>query len=264
MEFRPAPADTGIVFVRADLATPICIPAQVNHRIEIPRRTSLSASGATVEMVEHIMAALSGLRIDNCEVWVDQQEMPGCDGSSQAFVEAIQKAGAQEQDAWRPRLVIDDVTRVGDNDCWVEARPARSPETVIKVRIDYSEHAAIGRQTIQMPVNPGTFTRDLAAARTFILKSEAQWLRSQGLGLRTTDQDVLVFGDQGLIGNQLRYEDECVRHKALDLLGDLALAGCDLIGYFVAHCSGHRLNAELVKALLSEGRIEAEDMRRSA
>jgi UDP-3-O-acyl N-acetylglucosamine deacetylase len=263
VEFRPAPADTGIVFVRGDLARPVRIPAIVANRVEVPRRTSLSCNGASVDMIEHIMAALAGLRIDNCEVWVDRSEMPGCDGSSLAFVEALNGAGIVEQLAVRQRLYVEDLMRVGDETSWVEARPSRIDGFSIKVRLDYGR-GPIGRQSVHFVITPESFTKELASARTFLTLAEAEWLRKQGLGTRATYQDLLVYGDAGPIDNTLRYEDECVRHKALDLVGDLALSGCDLVGHFVAFCSGHRLNAELVKALLSEGRIRREELRRSA
>lgn len=263
VEFRPAPADSGVVFVRDDLAPPVRIPVHVAQRVEVPRRTVLSRGGGSVEMVEHILAALAGLNIDNCEVWVDAAEMPGCDGSSLAFVEAIQKAGAVEQPAMRSLLIVEDTTRVGDEHSWVEAHPSRIDGFSLKVRIDYGR-GPIGRQSVHFVVTPGSFARELAPARTFLTKPEADWLLKQGLGARATPADLLVFGDRGPIDNPLRYEDECARHKALDLIGDLALSGCDLVGHFVAYCSGHRLNAELVRVLLTEGRIHREELRRSA
>ncbi|HVU85739.1 MAG TPA: UDP-3-O-acyl-N-acetylglucosamine deacetylase [Pirellulales bacterium] len=253
VEFRPAPPDTGVIFVRGDLAKPQRIPATVAQRVETPRRTTLRAGSASVEMVEHIMAALAGLRIDNCEVWVDTVEMPGCDGSSQPFVEALVAAGMVTQNSLRNALVVREVTRLGDIDSWIEARPSAGPGMSIKFRIDYGSGNAIGRQTLTMPITPDSFQRELAPSRTFMLKSEADWLVAQGLGRRASVKDLLIFDGDGPIDNELRYRDECVRHKALDLVGDLALAGCDLIGHFVAHRSGHRLNAELVRVLLQEG-----------
>ena len=122
VEFRPAAPGSGIVFVRSDLDPPRRIPVAVEHRIEVPRRTALAADGSQVEMVEHILAALYGLSIDNCEIWVDGPEMPGCDGSAQPFVAALDAVGVVEQPASRRRLVVMDITRVGDEDCWIEAR----------------------------------------------------------------------------------------------------------------------------------------------
>jgi UDP-3-O-[3-hydroxymyristoyl] N-acetylglucosamine deacetylase len=255
VEFRPAAADAGIVFVRGDLPAAPRIPARVAHRIETPRRTTLAANGAAVEMIEHIMAALAGLSIDNCEVWVDGAEMPGCDGSSLAFVEALRTAGTIELNAPRPRLVVGELTRVGSEEAWIEARPASRPGLFLKYRIDYGRDSAIGRQTVELEVTPDTFAAELASARTFLLKEEADWLRAQGRGQRATYQDLLVFDRHGPIENELRFRDECVRHKALDLVGDLALAGCDLSGHFIAHRGGHRLNAELLRAVLTGGQI---------
>ncbi|MBI2824233.1 MAG: UDP-3-O-[3-hydroxymyristoyl] N-acetylglucosamine deacetylase [Planctomycetia bacterium] len=263
VEFRPASPDTGIVFVRQDLPRPQRIPATVAHRVETPRRTTLRVGGASVEMVEHVMAALAGLRIDNCEVWVSAAEMPGCDGSSLPFVEALLQSGAVTQNALRIALVVREVTRLGDIDNWIEARPTAGPGTSIKFRVDYGSGNAIGRQTLTLPITPDSFRRELASSRTFMLKSEADWLVAQGLGSRASAKDLLVFDQDGPIDNELRFRDECVRHKMLDLVGDLALAGCDLIGHFVAHRSGHRLNAELVRVLLMEGDMVSE-RRRSA
>ncbi len=255
VEFRPAPTDTGVVFVREDLTQPIAIPATVHYRIEAPRRTTLSRHGVTVEMVEHILAALAGLQIDNCLVAANAPEMPGCDGSSLDFVNALRSVGIVEQDAPRAQLVVTETTRVGDDECWVEASPATRDALTLRYRLDYGSDNPIGRETIDLAVTPQSFERELAPARTFLLKHEADWLRAQGLGTRATYRDLLVFGDEGPIENELRFDNECVRHKTLDLVGDLALAGCDIIGRVTAHRSGHRQNADLVRALLLEGQV---------
>jgi UDP-3-O-acyl N-acetylglucosamine deacetylase len=256
VELRPAPVDSGLCFVRADLAPHVRIAADARNRLEAPRRTTLARGTAQVEMVEHILAALYGLGIDNCEIWVDQPEMPGFDGSSQAIVEAIDKAGIEQQPAPAKRIVISEVTRVGDDDSWVEARPHKLDCLSLRYRLDYGPECPIGRETIDIKVSPKSFRSELATARTFLLEEEANWLRSRGLGTRVTNQDLLIFGPTGLIDNTLRFENECVRHKALDLVGDLALAGCEIVGYVIAHRSGHRLNAELVRMLLQENRVE--------
>ncbi|HWA97245.1 MAG TPA: UDP-3-O-acyl-N-acetylglucosamine deacetylase [Pirellulales bacterium] len=252
VEFRPADENSGIVFVRDDLPRSARIPANVLHRFETPRRTTLRAGTATVEMVEHIMAALAGLQIDNCEVHVNSAEMPGVDGSSLPFVEALIEAGTVEQQARRTTLVVRQCVRLGDDRSWVEARPSASHGMSIKFYLDYGAGNAIGQQTIALPVTPDSFRRELASSRTFMLQAEADWLLAQGMGSRATPKDLLIFGPQGPIDNVLRYRDECVRHKALDLVGDLALAGCDLVGHFVAYRSGHRLNAELVRSILAQ------------
>ncbi len=263
VEFHPAAANTGVVFIRTDLPGAPRIPARVALRIETPRRTTLRSGEFVVEMVEHVLAALAGLEIDNCEVRVTAGEMPGCDGSALAFVQALREAGVEAQAEVRPFLCLHETIRVGDEDCWVEARPTNTAGLIIKYRLDYGSGNAIGRETIELPINPKSFCESLAPARTFLLEAEANWLRERGLGGRTSHKDLLVFGDDGPIDNELRFEDECVRHKTLDVVGDLALAGCDIHGRIVAHRSGHRLNAELVKVLLLECHVER-DQRRSA
>lgn len=263
VEFHPAPADTGIVFVRTDLPQSAAIPAVVRHRVEVPRRTSLECGQASVEMVEHIMAALAGLQVDNCQVRVNSAEMPGCDGSSQLFVDALVQAGAVEQDAPRATLLVRRPVRLGDAESWVEARPNAGRGMSLHFHLDYGSGNPIGRQTFSAQITPQVFRDEMAAARTFLLKTEADWLLAQGLGRRATLDDLLIFDDEGLLGNSLRWRNECARHKALDLLGDLSLAGCDLVGHFVAHRSGHRLNADLVRTLLDEGEMLG-TLRRSA
>lgn len=264
VEFRPAPPNTGRVFVRADLDPRRRIKAEVANRVEVPRRTNLHTPFAVVEMVEHIMATLAGLQIDNCEVWVDRAEMPGCDGSSQPFVDALCSIARVAQPAARRELWITEPVRVGDENCWVEARPAANPGLSIRYLLDYGEESPIGRQSIDLVLSPDIFRNQLASARTFILQKEAEWLRRQGLGERVTCGDLLVFNEAGPVNNALRFHDECVRHKTADLVGDLALADCDIQGRIVAYRSGHRLNAELVRVLVREPVATARGRCRSA
>lgn len=252
VEFRPAPPNTGLVFVRTDLHPPRRVEAVVANRVEVPRRTNLQTPFAVVEMVEHVMATLAGLRIDNCEIRVDRAEMPGCDGSSRPFVEAICSTDRVVQDAPRRTVTITETVRVGDGSCWVEARPGHQRGLSIRYLLDYGNDGPIGRQSIDLVLSPRLFCEQLASARTFILQQEAEWLRQQGLGERVTCNDLLVFDETGPVDNELRFSNECVRHKTVDLIGDLALGNCDLEGRIVAYRSGHRLNAELVRTLVRE------------
>ena len=263
VEFRPAAAQTGIVFVRADLPDCPRIPAVVQHCVEIPRRTSLRRGEASVEMIEHVMAALAGLQIDNCEVWVDQTEMPGCDGSCLPFVDALNVAGIVQQDVVRQRLVIRRAIRLGNSESWIEASPCCSGQTILKYELDYGAGNPIGRQSLEVSLSPRHFHVNLAPSRTFMLEAEATAMKAQGLGRRATFKDLLVFGPGGPIDNRLRFPDECVRHKLADMIGDFALAGCDLIGRFTAYRSGHRLNAELVRAIVAQEQIQ-EELKRCA
>jgi UDP-3-O-acyl N-acetylglucosamine deacetylase len=250
VEFRPGAPDTGIVFVRGDLAGCPRIPAIIDYRTETPRRTTLHCGQAGVDMIEHIMAALAGLQIDNCEIWVDRPEMPGCDGSSLPFVQALAPAGIVAQDRPRAALCIRQVIRLGSEESWIEAHPHRSGRTILRYELDYGS-SVIGRQMLEISLSPKFFHVSLAPSRTFMLEAEAAAMQARGLGQRATCKDLLVFNSRGPIDNQLRFPDECVRHKLVDMVGDLALAGCDLVGRFVAYRSGHRLNAELVRAILA-------------
>lgn len=252
VEFRPAEVDTGVVFVRADLAGRPRISVSLDHWVETPRRTTLRRGQAAVEMIEHVMAALVGLRVDNCEVWVDAAEMPGLDGSAEPFAVALEAAGIVGQPAARPVRVVREVIRLGTAESWIEVRPADSLGLQLEYQLDYGQSSPIGRQTLNLPLTPRSFRENLAPCRTFMLKEEAEWLLARGLCKRASVRDLLVFGPDGPIDNQLRFPDECVRHKLLDMVGDLGLAGCDLVGQFVAHRSGHRHNAELVRAVIAQ------------
>lgn len=256
VEFRPAAANTGIVFVRADLPNCPRIAATIHNRVEMPRRTTLCCGNASVEMVEHIMAALSGLQIDNCELWVNRQEMPGCDGSCLPFVEALRTVGVVEQNAARPWQSVKQTIRLGNHESWIEARPCSSGKMILQYELDYGSGNPIGRQSLEVSLSPRHFHMNLAPSRTFVLESEAAAMRAQGLGQRATNKDLLIFGNGGPIGNSLRFPDECVRHKLADMVGDLALAGCDLVGRFVAYRSGHHLNGELVRTIVTQGHVQ--------
>jgi UDP-3-O-acyl N-acetylglucosamine deacetylase len=227
-------------------------------------RTVLRLGPAGVDMIEHLMAAMAGMQVDNCEVWVNAAEMPGCDGSSLPFVVALQGAGIVEQDAPRPLRKIRRVLRLGDEKSWIEARPSPAGRMILQYELDYGAGNPIGRQSLEILLSPRFFHLNLAPSRTFMLEPEAAALQAQGLGLRATCRDLLVFDAQGPIQNALRFPDECVRHKIVDMIGDLALAGCDLAGRFVAYRSGHRLNGELVRAILADEDGEQRQWRRCA
>lgn len=251
LNFQPAEANSGIVFVRTDLPGQPRIPAIIQNRINGPRRTTLVAEGCPVEMVEHVLAALAGLKIDNCEIHATRAEMPGDDGSSKAFSDALIQAGRVELDADRKTLRVTSSIRVGDENAWIQAEPVELDRFELAYQLNYA-CPSIGTQTYQTEVTPEIFASDIAPARTFVLLEEAQELQKKGLGQRVSYQDILVFGPQGPIDNQLRFENECARHKLLDMIGDFSLSGTDLIGKFTASKSGHRLNSQLVFALLQQ------------
>lgn len=251
VEFRPAAENAGVTFVRVDLPSRPRIPARVAFRTDMPLRSVLEFDGARVEMVEHIMAALAGLQIDNCEVRVDAAEMPGCDGSALAFVEALDRTPVVAQQAPRRSIAVREMIRAARGEAWIELRPSADGSLWLDCSVDYGP-GPIGYQRRRVKLSPDVFRRDLAPARTFLLESEAQRLRSLGLGTRARFADLLVFGPKGPIDNTLRFEDECVRHKILDLVGDLALADCDLAGSVTASRSGHHLNARILQTFLTK------------
>ena len=251
VEFRPAKAGCGVTFVRGDLSQPVRLPVDVGCRVSVPRRTCLQVGDVRVEMVEHVLAALGGLGIDNCDVWVDAAELPGCDGSSLAFVEALDRAGVVDQGlAVRP-LQVDRQLRLGDEQAWIEINPPRVDGLSSEYRLDYGP-GPIGRQALTVEITPETFRQELASCRTFLLEKEARLLMSQGLGERVTPSDLLIFNSDGPIANSLRFVDECVRHKILDVVGDLALANCPIVGHVIANRSGHSLNAALVASVVKQ------------
>jgi UDP-3-O-acyl N-acetylglucosamine deacetylase len=258
VEFWPAAEEEGITFVRHDLGPSARVPATVACRVEAPRRTSLERDGVRVDMVEHVLAALAGLGVDNCEVWVDAQEMPGCDGSARAFVEAIDSAGIIEQRRPVRQVVIQQSLRIGGGDSWIAAEPPRTAGLSVSFELDFGPTSAIGRQLCSFDVAPHTFRRELSCCRTFIAEDVAQGMRAQGIGQRVTPRDLLIFGPRGPIDNELRFPDECVRHKVLDVVGDLALVGCEVIGHIVAFRSGHQLHAEMAKRLTELAEQSAE------
>lgn len=278
VEFRPAEANTGITFVRDDLVhsgakthEEATIQVHVSQRQPATRRTVLANQyGVEVAMIEHVVATLAGLGIDNCEVGVTAPEMPGSDGSAIEFVDAVELAGKVEQGAVANLLVIREPVRCGDDRSWIEARPPIGPGLTIEYRLDYGTDSAIGRQWLVVDLTEHAFRYEVAPARTFVLESEANSLISQGLAGHVTPQELLIFKDQPAtaadrepIENSLRFADECVRHKILDVVGDLALAGQPIVGHFVAFCSGHRLNGDLVEKLLAT-HPESNQHRRSA
>jgi UDP-3-O-[3-hydroxymyristoyl] N-acetylglucosamine deacetylase/3-hydroxyacyl-[acyl-carrier-protein] dehydratase len=261
LRFQPAGPDHGVVFVRTDLPERPAVRAHIRNVVPRQRRTAIQRGAASVEMIEHVMAALAGLRIDNCTIEINAPETPGCDGSSQAFVDALNEAGTVELDRERETLVIDRPLTVRDGKAVLAVHPGGGDGLVLGYHLDYGRTGPIGTQSLFVDLCPETFQDELAPSRTFLLEAEADALRAAGIGGRTTASDLLIFGPGGVIDNVLRYPDECVRHKILDMVGDLALLEKDISGHVVAHRSGHQLNAALVRKLIEA--VEHERLGRS-
>jgi UDP-3-O-acyl N-acetylglucosamine deacetylase len=252
LRFVPAPPHTGVVFVRTDLGKQATIPAAVAHVTGTNRRTTLGLPPLCVSLVEHVLAALAGLRIDNCYVEVNAPEPPGLDGSALAFVRALQAAGAVLQPARRAVWKVERELVVEARGATLAVHPDEGDSLTISYLLDYGLHSPIGRQSHTVVLTPETFAGELAACRTFLLEEEAHELRSHGIGRNTKVTDLVVFGPRGPIDNTLRFANEPARHKVLDLVGDLALLGQDLRGHVVAYRSGHPLNIELVRELAAQ------------
>ncbi len=251
--FHPAPDDHGIVFVRTDLGN-AAIPATIENIARRPRRTALRNGEAVIETTEHLMAALAGLRIDNALIHLDAMELPGFDGSALPYVEALREAGLQAGTAARKTLVLSEPVIVRNDDAMIAAVPSPDPGMQVIYELNYT-HPVIGRQvaTFDLGVNDkegGDFASEIAPARTFSLEHEARAMQNAGIGTHLTERDVLVLGEQGpLGGNAFRFNNEPVRHKTLDLIGDLYLLGVPVQARIVANKSGHALNQALAREM---------------
>ena len=271
VEFLPAAANTGIAFLRSVGDVSVRIPVAVESRVDATARTNLAVAGVRVQMVEHAVSALVGLGIDCCLVKVSAEELPGLDGSAQGFVAALDDAGIERLGAPVEPIVDREPCRIGDGDAWIEALPPVHPGLSVEYELDYGP-GPIGRQMLVIRVTPEAYRTELARARTFITEPEARRLRAAGLAAEVTARDLVVFGAEGPIDNPLRWPDECVRHKVLDLVGDLALAGRPVHAHVRASRSGHRLNAMLAERLrtladgprIVAGRVEAGAGRRAS
>ena len=269
LTFLPAPADCGIRFVRTDLPGRPSVLAVAENRASMPLRTRLTRGRAEVDMVEHVLAALHGLQIDNAIVHCTASEMPAMDGSSFAFALALENAGRCQLPAPRATLLLDRTIRVGDERQWIVAEPlqAHSPNSEtygrpssqtlsllsrhleLEYRLDFGSASPILKANYGIRLQSHEFLDRISAARTFIGVDTARQLQSQGMALHVTEQDLIVFDQHGPVNNSLRYPDECARHKLLDLVGDLALTGIDVVGRITAHRGGHQLNGELAASL---------------
>jgi UDP-3-O-acyl N-acetylglucosamine deacetylase len=265
LRFFPADENTGIQFQRVDLPGTPPIPATLEHVIPRQRRTAISNGAATVELVEHVMAALAGLQIDNCLVQVNAPEAPGADGSCLGFVQTLLEADVVEQAAPRKVIVVHDAStaRGSDGQSEITCGPVFRRTLVISYELDYGPRSPIKPQLLTFEFSPEAFVTSIAFARTFILESEIATLKAQGYGSRVTPADLLIFSPDGVVGNELRVADECVRHKILDCIGDFALLGCDLHGHFRAYRSGHNLNHDICR-LVAEAHKSSHELRQPA
>ncbi len=254
--FKPAPESSGVTFIRTDLSGSPRIRADVGSFLaaKFSRRSSIGRDDAEVQTIEHLMAVLSSLGIDNIDIELDNNELPGLDGSAIKFAEALEKAGITEQAQEKYIHVIKEPISIEEGQSSITIVPAR--EFKISYTLDY-DHPMLAAQFFEIEINAQSFKSQIAPARTFCLESEADALRSQGLGLGANYENTLVVGKTGVIKNTPRFKDEFVRHKILDLIGDLYLAGCPIQGHVIALRSGHGLNLKIAQKIY-EQKIKAQ------
>jgi len=257
MEVLPAAADTGVQFVRTDMkrksgeaALSLGVTGGSGGAVisRADHATTLSGDGFSISTVEHLMAAFRGLGVDNAVVRLSDAEVPIMDGSAAPFVYLIKEAGLKDQGVPRRFIQMKRPVTVMDGDREVTIYPA--DHFRVTYTIDFA-HAAIGRQSLSRSIDERTFVNELAPARTFCLLKDVQVLRERGLALGGSLANAVVVGDAGPL-NDLRFHDEFVRHKALDLIGDLALLGHPIVGHVVAYKAGHEMNSRLLRQLMTD------------
>lgn len=251
---RPGSPNSGIVFRRVDLPGNPEIPAVIDFVFDCPRRTALRRGTATIEMVEHCLSALAGLGIDNAIIDVTGPELPAGDGSASIFADAVRRAGISPQIAAREPIIITEPITVRDGDTLITALPAEGACGEYLYVLDYGPTSPLGRQVHSLTLTPTSYTEQIARARTYSTLAEASAMWDRGLFKHLTPKDMLVIGEHGPIDNEYRFEDEPVRHKLLDMVGDLSLVGRPLLGRFVAVRSGHSLNHRLAREIVAHSR----------
>lgn len=243
MEFRPAKEETGLVFVRTDVKGEPTIVATAKNVTKTNRATMLEENGVRVFTVEHILSALHIFGIQNCYIALDSEEPPVADGSAFVFFKLLQDAGRMEQEAKVQEIVIRDVFRIDDGDRFVMIVPYP------KLRVSFTSlNPVVGTEYFDIEVSHENYLQEIAPARTIASLQEIETLRAMGLGLGGTLENVIVYDESGWI-NELRFKNELVRHKILDLLGDMRLVG-NIKGHIIAVKSSHELNTQLAKKIV--------------
>ena len=247
LKLKPAPPNTGYIFVRTDLDN-FEIPASIEYVSHCSYATTLLRKGVLLSTCEHLLAALRGAGVDNCFIELDNIEIPILDGSSENFIEFIEKAGTKNQDAPRRFLKIKEKVEFEQGDRKMSVEPSDKFE--IDCTIDFP-HPFINRQKYHFVLENGSFGKEIASARTFGFTTEIEMLRKANLALGGSLDNAIVLTPDGMLNaNPLRFENEFVRHKILDIIGDFALLGMPILGKITAEKSGHSIHAALMSKLL--------------
>lgn len=247
---NPAPPSTGIVFRRTNRSLQECVKASYRNISKALLATTIGFNGTGVSTVEHLLAAFFGCGIDNAIVDVDGPEIPIADGSALTYVKLIIDAGIAAQDVPKRFYTLKAPVRIDDGDAYLIAMPSDSQSLVIDYSIEFS-HPLVKFQTIRWCFDSNRFVNEIAPARTFGFLEEVSRLKAQELALGGSLENAIVFDKHSLLNVEgFRFPDECVRHKVLDLLGDIMLIGKPIIGHFVIHKGGHRLHHKLLRKIL--------------
>jgi UDP-3-O-[3-hydroxymyristoyl] N-acetylglucosamine deacetylase len=246
LELKPAAAGYGIRFRRVDVG--VEIPASLDHLARMDHATTLARDGVSVGTVEHLLSALQGLGVDDVLVEVDGPEIPILDGSAAPFVILIHEAGLRPLTAARQYLKVVKAVEVVRGGAWVRLLPAEQLRVAYTIGFD---HPLLRHQSASYKITPNTYAEEIAPARTFGFLRDVETLRRNGLALGGSLENAVVIGESGVLNNKLRFEDEFVRHKILDAVGDLALLGHPVVGQLEGHRAGHALHAALGRALLA-------------
>lgn len=251
MRILPSGEDTGITFIRKDIPGAPAIKAEASNVVATSYATSLGSKGAMVSTVEHILSAFYGLGVDNAVVELDGPEVPIMDGSASHFVDMIESVGLVRLSAPKKYIVIKKPIKVADRDKYVLLLPADDAELTIDYSIDFS-HPLITKQSFSTLFSEEVFRREVGSARTFGFLRDVEMLKANGLAKGGSLNNAVVVSDTEILNEGgLRYPDEFVRHKVLDMMGDISLLGAPVIGRLIAHRSGHGLNHKLVKEILN-------------
>ncbi len=237
----PAPANTGIIFRRTDLKN-FEIEATREHVARVSYATTLMKKGVMISTVEHLLSSLYGLGIDNLFIDLDSMEVPIMDGSGRRFMEEIDKVGIIEQDELREYILIQEPIEIRQGDKVAGVYPDPTPKATYI--IDFA-HNAIGRQDIQINLTPESYREEIGVARTFGFISDVEYLKRCGLIRGGSTENAVVLDESGVVNDHLRFPDEFVRHKLLDLLGDISLVGYPIIGHLYAEKAGHAIHTAL-------------------
>lgn len=253
MTLRPAPVGTGVLFRRIDLGENAFVEARLENVVDVHYATTIAKGGVEVKTIEHLMAAFFGLGVDNVVVELDSREVPAVDGSAYPFVELILEAGLKPQPTPRTVLKVRRPITVDLGHRSIRLIPSETFKVIYTMAFD---HPLFGEQTVALTLSAEGFIKEIAKARTYGFLKDVEQLRRMGLAKGGSLENAIIIGETGVLNGGLRYRDELVRHKILDLLGDLYLLGKPLVGTIIAYGAGHLLHAKLVKAIQRQFELE--------